>query len=421
MSPSLGYDVVVIGAGVAGLTAGACLAEGGARVCVLAKGFGSTHLAPGTVDVLGYDPELVHEPAGALPGFIAAHPEHPYALVGTEAIAPALDWFSAAVARGPQPGYAYLGDLQRNRLLPTALGAVRPSALVPETMARGDRADDTPVCVVGVRALRDFHASLCAANLRLGGLQARAVEIDVDLGRVETNSLVLARRLDDPAFLAALASRLVPLVRSGERVALPAVLGVRDPHGAWSELERRLGHPVFEIPTLPPSPSGIRVYDLLRAALRAAGGRLVIGAEVLEADRDGDRVTAVRAHSSGHETLYRARWVVLASGGLHSGGIELGSDWKARETALGLELRGMPEPGEPRFALDYFGEQPMSRIGVAVDSSSVAEGTSNVFVAGAALPGAESWREGSGEGIALATGHSVAQAVLERERAVAAT
>jgi anaerobic glycerol-3-phosphate dehydrogenase len=80
----------------------------------------------------------------------------------------------------------------------------------------------------------------------------------------------------------------------------------------------------------------------------------------------------------------------------------------------------MPAAGEPRFGADYFGEQPMSRVGIAVDSSLLADGTSNVFIAGAALPGAEPWREGSGEGIALGSGHFVAQAVLERE-GVAAT
>jgi hypothetical protein len=40
-------------------------------------------------------------------------------------------------------------------------------------------------------------------------------------------------------------------------------------------------------------------------------------------------------------------------------------------------------------------------------------------VAGAALPGAAPWREGSGEGIAISSGHFVAQAVLEREGAKA--
>ena len=52
MSPSFGYDVLVVGTGVAGLTAATRLAEEGARVCVIAKGVGSTHLAPGTIDAL---------------------------------------------------------------------------------------------------------------------------------------------------------------------------------------------------------------------------------------------------------------------------------------------------------------------------------------------------------------------------------
>ncbi|TML98506.1 MAG: FAD-binding protein, partial [Actinobacteria bacterium] len=57
MRGELHFDVVVIGVGTAGLTAGTRLAEGGARVCVVAKGVGSTHLAPGTIDVLGYGPD----------------------------------------------------------------------------------------------------------------------------------------------------------------------------------------------------------------------------------------------------------------------------------------------------------------------------------------------------------------------------
>jgi glycerol-3-phosphate dehydrogenase subunit B len=419
MTRSLTYDAIVLGAGVAGLTAAARLAEDGARVCVLAKGVGSTHLAPGTVDVLGYDPARVEEPAEALPRFVAAHPEHPYALMGIGAIAPALEWFATRIDRGPQPGYRYTGGLERNCLLPTALGAVRPSALVPVTMAAGTTADPAPVCVVGTRVLRDFHASLCAANLRRAGVEARAVALDLDVGRPEVNAVGLARRFDVPAFRAAFAARLLPLLRSGERVALPAILGLSDPHGAWSDLEHRLGRPVFEIPTLPPSAPGMRVYNALLAALRAAGGRLVLGAEVLGAERDGDRIGAVRAHTSGHDTVYGARWVVLATGGFASGAIELGSDWLARETVLGLPLRGMPAPGEQRFTADYFGPQPMSTVGVAVDSSLLAHGTENVLVAGAALPGTVPWREGSGEGVALASGSFVAQTVLEREGATA--
>src|SRR5438477_2562002 len=105
MRSELHYDVVVIGAGTAGLSAGSRLAEAGAHVCVLAKGVGSTHLAPGTVDVLGYGPDRVEDLAAALPRFIQTHPEHPYALIGADALASALDWFAARIERGPQAGY----------------------------------------------------------------------------------------------------------------------------------------------------------------------------------------------------------------------------------------------------------------------------------------------------------------------------
>jgi glycerol-3-phosphate dehydrogenase subunit B len=415
----LKYDAVVIGAGTAGLVAGARLAEGGARVCVLAKGVGSTHLAPGTIDVLGYAPERVTSPAAAVDELAAAQPDHPYARLGSEAVAEAVRWFSERVAAGPIPEYRYVGDLERNILLPTAVGALRPSALVPETMAAGDSASHDPVCIVGTRSLRDFHPALCAANLRRAGIDARSVEIEIEVERADQNTLELARRFDDPAWRAAFAGRLALKLQAHESVGLPAMLGIRDPHGAWSDVQHRLGRPVFEIPGLPPSVPGMRLYEILRSTLRNAGGRLVLGAEVVSCERDGSRVVSVAARSAGHDAHYGAPWFVLASGGFGSGGIELDSRWAAHERVLGLELRGLPGPGQPRFVGDYLAEQPMARAGVAVDGELRAEGADNVMVAGAALPGAVPWREGSGEGIALASGSHAAQLVLARSGAPA--
>jgi glycerol-3-phosphate dehydrogenase subunit B len=408
----LHYDAVVIGAGTAGLVAGARLAEGGARVCVLAKGVGSTHLAPGTVDVLGYTPSRVSSPAAAFDDFVAAHPDHPYASLGADAVAEAVRWFAASVASGPLPGYVYAGDLERNLLLPTAVGTLRPSAVVPCTMAAGDAIAGERMCVVGTRSLRDFHAALCAANLRRAGVDARSVDIEIEVERADQNSLGMARAFDDPAWRAGFAGRLALKLRAHERVGLPAMLGIRDPHGAWSDLEHRLGRPVFEIPTLPPSVPGMRLYEILRSALRRAGGRLVLGAEVVSADRSGSRIVSVSTRAAGHDAIYAAPWFVLAAGGFGSGAIELDSRWATHERVLGLALRGVPREGEPRFAGDYLAEQPMARVGIAVDSSLVAEGIENVVVAGAGLPGAVPWREGSGEGIALASGSHAAQLVL---------
>ena len=73
------HDVIVVGTGLAGLTAAVRLAEGGARVLVLAKGVGATHLSAGTIDVLGYAPERVERPLEVLPAYLAERPGHPYA------------------------------------------------------------------------------------------------------------------------------------------------------------------------------------------------------------------------------------------------------------------------------------------------------------------------------------------------------
>lgn len=419
MRGELHYDAVVIGAGIAGLVAGTRLAEGGARVCVLAKGVGSTHLAPATIDVLGYAPDRVTSPGAALEAFIASHPDHPYARLGREAVAEALGWFSERVAAGPLPGYRYVGGLERNLRLPTAVGALRPSALVPETMAAGDAGSYERVCIVGTRSLRDFHAALCAANLHKAGIDARAIEVEIEADRADQNTLGLARWFDDPAWRAGFAARLALKLRAHESVGLPAMLGYRDPHGAWSDVEHRLGRPVFEIPALPPSVPGMRAYEILRSALRGAGGRLVLGAEVVSCERDGARVVSVATRAAGHDARYAAPWFVLASGGFGSGAIELDSRWATHERVLGLPLSGLPAAGEPRFVGDYLAEQPMARVGVAVDAELLAEETDNVVVAGAALPGAVPWREGSGEGIALASGSHAAQLVLARAGAPA--
>jgi glycerol-3-phosphate dehydrogenase subunit B len=417
-------DAVVIGVGLAGLTAAVRLAEGGARVVVLAKGIGATHLSPCTIDVLGYASppasgggslgDRVERPGEAL---ARLGDDHPYAAVGREGVAAAIAWL-----KGVMEPYPYVGDLEENLLLPTAVGALKPSAVVPETMAAGDLRGGGQVCVVGFRALKDFHAPLLADNLTRAGIGARAIELDlVPEGRADVNSLGFARAFDGPAFRAEVAAQLVARLGAEEGVAFPAVLGIAERRAAWSELRERLGRPVFEVPTLPPSVPGMRVFAVLRERLRRAGGRVILNAVVHGADRDGDQVTAVRARVGLREVIYGADWVVVATGGFASGGLELDSRWRAHETALGLPVSGVPAPGAERFRPGYFEDHPMGRAGVAVDGRLRPEGHDNVVVVGATLAGAQPWREKSGDGISLATGHRGAELILGAAGAAART
>jgi glycerol-3-phosphate dehydrogenase subunit B len=415
------HDVLVVGTGLAGLAAAVRLAQSGARVGVLAKGVGATHLGGGTIDVLGYAPERVERPGAALEAFVAEHPAHPYARVGVPRVAAALDWFKALLDGGSLAPYSYTGSLEENLLLPTAIGVPKPSALAPVTMAGGDLRAVEAVLAVGFRGLKDFHPALLADGLERTWptVAARATELHLEVeGRPEFNAQGLARAFDRGEFRRTVIAQLTARVRPAEAVAFPAALGIARPHEVWSQLERGLGRPVFEVPTLPPSVPGMRVFAILREALRRAGGTLRLNNVVVGAEHEHGRVRALRVRVGLREERHGADWVVLATGGFASGGLELDSSWRARETALGLPVAGVPEPGSPRFAPEYFAAHPLARAGVAVDARLRPLGAGgepafeNVLVAGATLAGAEPWREKSGDGVSLATGHAAAELVL---------
>lgn len=414
------YDAVVIGAGLAGLTAALRLAEEGQKVLVVAKGVGATHLAPATIDVLGYVDGPVESPARALPEFAAGHAEHPYNRVSVELIRASLEWFKRRLG-----DHGYRGSLDENLLLPTAVGVAKPTALAPETMAAGDLRAGGRFVFVGLRGLKDFYPAYLADNLARAPLygapvSARAVTLAPPLdGEGDVSGVGFARRFEQPGFRDSVLRELEPHLVPGEVVGFPAVLGLRQSHEVWHDVETRLGHPAFEVPTLPPSVQGIRLFETMTAALRREGGRLVLGTTVAGAEISGDRLEGVVARTAGRPLTYRARSFVLATGGFASGGLQLDSFGKADETVLGLPVAGLPQRTDALFETGYFDHHAISRAGVAVNDElrpADAEGApvyENLHAAGATVAGAVPWREASGNGLSLATGYAAASAVLE--------
>jgi len=416
-------DVLVIGAGLAGLVAGWQAASRGRRTQVIAKGWGITHWHSGCLDVLGYyppeSPEAVRSPAEGLAQLIEANPGHPYALAGLDAIGEALDAFQQLCAAA---GYPMHGSMERNWLLPSAIGALRPTCLAPETMIAGDLGQRQPMLIAGFETFRDFYADLVADNLSAQQFPARAVTLDVPtLRRRRTlTGVILADLFEAPEFRAEVVEAIQPRLGDAARIGFPAVLGLRQPLGVKHDLEERLGRPVFEIPSLPPSVPGMRLHRLLVAAIEQAGGRVYEGMQVVAADADDGRVTAVWSEAAARRKRHQANAYVLATGGVLGGGLVAEADGRVREVILDLPVAAPPDRSQwfRRDFLDPAGH-PIYRAGLTVDRSfQPLNGTgqpaySNLLAAGATLADCDVLRERSLEGVAVVTGYLAGRRAAE--------
>jgi len=318
----------------------------------------------------------------------------------------------------------YQGSVEENFLLPTAVGAVKPSALVPETMAAGDLRAGGRFVLVGL-GLKDFYPAYLADNLAQAGpdgkvVSARAIEVSPPVaGAPDRSSPGYARLFEERSFRDALVRELTGKLEPGERVGFPAVLGHSRAGEVWRELEARLERPVFEVATLPPSLSGIRLYEAMSAALRDAGSRIHVGEPVVAAETGGGRIEAVITKPTARATTYRGDSFVLATGGFASGGLQVDSFGAVSESVFSLPVGDAPAANEPRFLPDYLAEHPVNRVGVAVDdrlrpiAASGEPVYENLHASGATIAGALPWREASGNGLSLATGYAAAAAILE--------
>ncbi len=413
-------DVVVIGAGLAGMVAATRLAEAGAVVTLVAKGHASTHWGSGGLDVAA--PVGAATPADGVARL--AQLEHPYAFLEPD-VAPSIAWLMERLEAG---GLPYSGTLNSPILrVPTAIGGTRRVAIVPEAQSAARRrwGEDETLVVAGPAGFKDFWPIAVADSLgreavwhgadRPSRLVGVAVELRGIAERNNFNALGLAARFDDPSRWKDDIGRIAKAIERAAggrpgRVALPAVFGLARHAELWAELRARLPLEPFEVPLVPPSIPGIRLWRVLREHLRAAGGRVQLGEAVAAIHVEGGRVTSVEMEAAARSHLIRTEAVVLATGGIAGGGLVARGDGRLVEPLLDLYVDA-PEQDLwlVRDALDPAGH-PIEAAGVETDSGLRPIGPdnrvshANVLVAGALLARQRALRERCGDGVAIASG-----------------
>lgn len=421
------YDVVVIGAGLAGLTTASRLAQANKKVLLVATGAGAMLLSPACIDVLGFQPAVsttpVENPLSKLDDFLQEHPDHPYRYISRQTIETGLTAFQQLVNHD---ALDYQGSPNQNWLLSSAAGAVHPTCLAPTSLTNGALSRGGRMLIVGFKELRDFYPALISQNLNDQDLGVQTSFLSINLPKAplaaeNVTPIELAHAFDNPDFRRQVVKLVKSAAKGYSRIGFPAVLGIKQHAEVMADMQKQLDKTVFEISTLPPSVPGRRLFEVLRRRFTQAGGRLILGSKVADGTIEAGRVTQIRFETANRLKAVTATHYVLATGGIFGGGIQTdaeGGIGKVWEPIFGLPIKAESNR-HLWFARGFLApeEQPFASYGVRVNqhlnpiNESNATIAGNLFVIGSTIANAD-WTHGrTGTGTALATAASVVEQI----------
>jgi glycerol-3-phosphate dehydrogenase len=424
---SSSVDVLVVGAGLSGLTAAWQATTHRRSTHLITKGLGAIYWNSGCIDVLGYYPidnqKPVTSPHEALSQLIQDEPTHPYSLAGLDNIIASLQAFQELCA---QSNYPLFGDIGRNWMFPTALGTFRPTCLAPETMIAGDIHQPGVRLIIGFKGYPDFYPDLIAANLVSQGVPAIAMTLELPSlqARRFITGRTLAEQFEKTEFRTEVITAIQTSLRTGtaskaDRIGFPAVLGLSKPLEILHDLQSQLGLPIFEIPTLPPSIPGIRLSNLLIASIENSSGRFFDGMLALSSDIDDQGcLSTIWSEAASRRKRHRAFKFILATGGILGGGLKAHYEGNLKEVICDLPIKAHNDRNK-WLQRQFLSPQahPIFKAGIVVnhnfqplDSSSLVI-YKNLYATGTGLSGGDYIRQRSFDGVALVTGYTVGRKI----------
>jgi glycerol-3-phosphate dehydrogenase len=414
----LPVEVLVIGAGLAGLLSALITSTSNMKTRLITKGWGSLFWESGCIDLMGNSPfdndEIVSSPLEIIEKLIVENPDHPYAITGVGTIHEALHNINILTK---ELGYPLEGSIENNWLIPTAVGSIHPTCLAPATMVGGDLKKREPMLIIGIEGFNDFYPGLVSKNLNSQGFLAN--DKTVRLGSLEKyrliNGMLLARLFEKEEFRDEVVRAIKPILGRTGRIGLPAVLGINSPLEVLTDLREKLDCPIFEIPGLPPSIPGIRLHNYLIDQISINGGKVYDGMDVIDYESDNQNLTTVFSEAASRMKPHHSQYFILATGGILGGGIRVNQKWDIRETILDLPIIPQLEHNN-LFKGEFISEDwhPIFSSGIHVNrelkpiNESGQVQYNNLYAVGSILGNSDSVREISTGGIALVTAYKVA-------------
>jgi len=290
------FDLIVVGAGISGMTAAAAAGSQGLRVGLVNTGLGQFVFGAGCIES-----------------------RQPLANEAPQVLEEAIAFFCAMTRHA---GCPFHGGLGVRRHLPTIMGSFQTVALAPFYLWNSDTDEPSRAAVVGIKGLSSFDATFATErltdNARRSGFNSTYVAREITLTRepgTVPSTLQFANRFDrDPTFRQELLEALKPFTRDCDLIILPGMLGLHSREPEISEFERALDCPLCELPTLPPSVPGLRLFHALEAHLRKIGVEFFSGFSVQSLDIGDGRCAGVWVDIPARPRHLLSESVILASG-----------------------------------------------------------------------------------------------------------
>ena len=372
------FDTIIIGGGLAGLTAGIRLQEEGRRTAIISSGQSALHFFSGSFESLKGCPEAeeLMDRAG-----VRLHN-----VPGGRRLLPGGAFREAVLS---------LGDVT---LLPE--GPIGKKALI-----------------VSFNGYHDFFPELLQGSLEKDGTSCRTGVVEMEelaslrKSPSEMRSVNIARVLDriPDKFV----QKVKELVADEDVVIIPQVFGLDGDDIPRAISEGLAPLKTVFVGTLPPSVPGIRTQNMLRRRYEKLGGTFIIGDTAVSAAVHEGVVSSIASNNLDTYRLF-ADTFILSSGSFFSKGLH-SSPTAIEEPVFGLDIE-YPESRGEWYKADFFEDQPYMGIGVKADKdlhpSIGGVKIGNLYVAGAILGAAKDGKYGTGAGKAIRSALAAANKIL---------
>lgn len=370
------FDTVIIGGGLAGLTAGISLQEAGLKVAIVSAGQNSMHFFSGSFE----DAAPVRERVSAL--------------------------FSAAGVR--------TNVLDGLQLMP--MGKFRPVSLTLEdvTVFPEEHIADKAL-IVNFTGFHDFYCTFIAEALEKAGTECRIrfvrlAEMEpLRLSPSEMRSVNIARVMDE--HWEKVVTGIRDLLKDEDLILLPQVFGLKDA-SVPEKIRTALPARVAFVGTMPPSVPGIRTQMRLKRRFEVLGGTFLLGDTVTSAALHAGVVSSITTKNLDTVRLFADNFI-LATGGYFSKGLA-STPTHLYEPLFGLDI-DYPEERKDWYDPDFFAPQPYMDFGVKTDARlhgiKDGEPVRNLFCIGSVLGGTRKADYGTAAGLALRSAFAVVDTI----------